>query len=98
MPNSCRVSFEDGAGVTHGVTVAASSLYEAAVLGIAEFRRCGFAVAQVGPGTRLKVAVEVPATVHEVSVSRVQTWLDSSAKSPRERAVKVRLRQILFGS
>jgi len=95
VANSCRVSFEDGAGVTHTVSVAASSLYEAAILAIAELKRCGFAIASVGPGTRLRVAVEAPATVHEVSVGRVQAWLDSSAKSPREQAVKVRLRQAL---
>jgi hypothetical protein len=39
------------------VSVVASSLYEAAALGGAEFRRCGFADATVGPGTRLKVTV-----------------------------------------
>jgi hypothetical protein len=95
VPSSCRVSFEDGAGVTHTVSVAASSLYEAAALGVAEFKRCGFALAAVGPGTRLKISVELPATVHELSVSRLQSWLDSSAKTPREQAVKVRLRQLL---
>jgi hypothetical protein len=89
------VSFEDGAGVTHTVSVAASSLYEAAVLAIAEFKRCGFAIAHVGPATRLKVAVDPPATVHELNVARVQAWLEASAKSPREQAVKVRLRQAL---
>jgi hypothetical protein len=37
VSSTCRVSFTDGADVTHTVTVSASSLYEAAVLGIAEF-------------------------------------------------------------
>jgi hypothetical protein len=95
VSSSCRVSFEDGAGVTHTVSVAASSLYEAAALGVAEFKRCGFAMAAVGPGTQLKIAVEVPATVHELSVSRLQVWLEASAKTPREQALKVRLRQLL---
>jgi hypothetical protein len=98
VPSSCKVSFEDGAGVTHTVSVAASSLYEAAGLAIAEFKRCGFALAVVGPGTRLKIAVELPATVHELTVSRLQVWLESSAKTPREQAVKVRLRQLLTQS
>jgi hypothetical protein len=44
VPSTCRVSFEDCAGVTHTVSVAASSLCEAAALAIAEFKRCGFAM------------------------------------------------------
>jgi len=85
----------DGAGVTHTVSVAASSLYEAAALGVAELKRCGFAMAAIGPGTRLKIAVEVPPTIHEMSVSRLDAWLGSSGKTPAEQAVKLRLRQIL---
>jgi len=91
------VTFTDGAGVTHSVAVAASSMYEAAALALAEFKKCGFAMAMAGPGTRLTVAVETPSTTHELTVSRLQAWLDSSAKTPREQAVKVRLRQSLGG-
>jgi hypothetical protein len=83
--------------VTHTVSVAASSLYEAAALGIAEFRRCGFADTMVGPATRLKVAVETPATMHELTVSKLQSWLESGGKTPREQATKVNLRQVLAG-
>ena len=95
VPSSCKVAFTDGAGVTHSVGVAASSMYEAAALALAEFKRCGFAMAMAGPGTRLTIAVELPSTTHELTVSRLQAWLDSSAKTPREQAVKVRLRQSL---
>jgi hypothetical protein len=95
VPSSCRVSFEDGAGVTHTVSVAASSLYEAAALAVVEFKRCGFAQAAIGPGTRLRIAVEVPTTVHELNVTRLQAWLDASSKTPREQALKVTLRQLL---
>jgi len=83
--------------VTHSVAVAASSMYEAAALGLAEFKRSGFAMAMAGPGTRLTVTVEAPSTAHELTVSRLQAWLDSSGKTPREQAVKVRLRQALGG-
>jgi hypothetical protein len=38
-----------GVGVTHAVTVAAASLYEAAARGIAELKHTGFAVAEIGP-------------------------------------------------
>jgi hypothetical protein len=93
----CRVSFDDGAGMPHTVTVAASSLFEAAALALAEFKRSGFALMAVGPATRLKVAVENPSTTHELSVGRLQAWLESNGKSPREQAVKVTLRQVLGG-
>ena len=95
MPTTCRVSFDDGAGITHTVSIAASSLYEAAALAIAEFKKSGFALAEVGTATRLKVVVEAPTETHELTVARLQAWLDSSAKSPREQSVKVRLRQLL---
>jgi hypothetical protein len=51
-PRSCLVSFADSEGIRHAVEVAASSLYEAAALGIAEFRRCGFTADAPGPPTR----------------------------------------------
>jgi hypothetical protein len=81
--------------MTHTVSVAASSLYEAAVLALAEFKRSGFALAAVGPGTRLKVSVQPPATTHELSVGKVQSWLEAAGRTPREQAAKVTLRQLL---
>ena len=95
VPSSCKVSFTDGAGVTHSVSVAASSLYEACVLALAEFQRCGFADVIAGPATRLTVAVESPATRHQLSVAKVRAWLEGSGKSPNEHALKVRLREVL---
>ena len=95
VSSTCRISFDDGAGMTHTVSVAASSLYEAAVLALAEFKKSGFAIAEVGPGTRLRVAVESPSTTHELSVGKLQAWLNGSGRSPREQAVKVTLRQML---
>jgi type VI protein secretion system component VasA len=93
--SSCRVSFTDGNGVTHSVVVSAASLFEAAALAVAEFRRCSFAAATVGPATRLLVAVETPATTHELTMAKLQYWLDGDGKTPREQAVKVKLRQLL---
>jgi hypothetical protein len=95
VPSTCRVAFEDGAGITHTVSVSASSLHEAAALAIAEFKKSGFAFAAVGPGTKLKVAVEPPATTHELSVGKLQAWLECNGKTPREQATKVTLRQLL---
>ena len=95
VSQTCRVSFEDGAGTTHTVSVAAGSLFEAAALAIAEFKRSGFALGEVGKGTRLKVVVEAPSTSHELTVGRLQNWLDSNGKTPREQAMKMQLRQLL---
>jgi hypothetical protein len=64
----CLVSFTDSAGVQHSVEVAAGSLYEAAVLALADFRRDPLVEIEPGPCTRLKVAVKAPSTEHEVSV------------------------------
>jgi hypothetical protein len=89
------VSFTDGADVTHTLTVSASSLYEAAVLGIVEFKKSGFAFANIGTAARLKISVESPATTHELSVGKLQAWLDTNGKTPRDQVAKVNLRQLL---
>jgi hypothetical protein len=81
--------------MTHTVTVAASSLFEAAALGIVEFKKSGFALAQVGPSTRLTISVDPPSAIHEVPVAKLQAWLDTNGKTPREQARKVTLRQLL---
>ncbi len=91
----CRVSFTDMNGMTHSVRVNAASLLEAAALGLAELRKCAMMDAVPGPATRLTVAVESPSTVHEVPMQRLTAWLEYSAKSPAEQAVKVRLKELL---
>jgi hypothetical protein len=82
-------------GITHSVEVSAASLYEAATLALAEFRRCDFADAMFGPGTRLRVEVIAPATTHEVSVGKLTAWLVGGGKTPREQALKMRLRSLI---
>jgi hypothetical protein len=93
VSSTCQVSFTDGADVRHTVTVSASSLYEAAALGIAEFKKNGFAFTSIGPATRLKISVEPPATTHELSVGKLQAWLDTNGKTSREQATKITLRR-----
>ena len=66
VPTSCKVSFTDAVGVSHSVTLAASSLYEAAALAVAEFKKSGFEPVDVGPGTKLTIAVEAPSMAHEL--------------------------------
>jgi len=88
----CTVSFTDSNSITHTAHVSAASLFEAAALGVAEFRRCGFAEVAVGVGTTLDITVRSPSTTHSLRVSRLEAWLNSSGKSPAEQALKVRLK------
>jgi hypothetical protein len=62
----CRVSFTDTEGMMHSVKLTAGSLFEAAALGVAEFRRCAMMDAAPGPATRLTVIVETPGSAHEI--------------------------------
>ena len=78
----------------HAVDVNAASLYEAAVLGLQAFRSSAFANAVAGTATRLKVSVRSEEASHEVSVRQVEAWLSGHAKSPREQALKERLRKV----
>ena len=89
----CTVSFADSNGITHAVKVSAGSLFEAAALGVAEFKRCGFADVALGIGTTLDVAVRSPSTTHSLRLAKLEAWLNSSGKSPAEQALKVRLRE-----
>jgi hypothetical protein len=95
-PRTCLVSFTDSENIRHAVEVTATTLYEAATLAMAEFRRCGFTANAPGPATRLTVAVKTPATTHEVQWGQVENWLASLGK-PNEQAMKGRLRELLRG-
>jgi hypothetical protein len=92
---ACRVSFTDPEGITHSASVTAASLYEAAALGVAEFRRCLLMDVAPGPATRLTVAIQSPSTVHEIPMRKLTAWLEGGGKSPNEQAVKVMLREML---
>jgi hypothetical protein len=48
-----------------------------------------------GPGSKLDVEARSPAVTHTVSVENVRTWLESSAKSPRDLLLKERLKGLL---
>lgn len=93
----CTVSFTDTESISHAVDVPAATLYEAAVLAVAEFRRAGLFDAHVGPGTWLRVAVKQPEAVHELQFGKLQEWLEGGARSPNEQVMKARLRQVLAG-
>lgn len=92
---SCSVSFTDSEGITHSVEISASTLFEAAVIAMAEFRRHGFADTTFGPATTLNVRVKATGSGACVSVGKVKAWLDRVGKSPREQVEKNRLKFLL---
>jgi hypothetical protein len=92
--HTCLVSFTDTNNIRHAVEVAATTLYEAATLAMAEFRRCGFTENAPGPATLVTVTVKGPSTSHEVQGSKVEMWIQSVGK-PNEQAMKSRLRELL---
>jgi hypothetical protein len=93
----CLVSFTDSETIRHSVEVTASTLYEAAVLAIAQFRNCGFTANAPGPGTRLTVTIKQPGTIHEVQWGKIEAWLQGDGRSPFEQGTKIRLRELLRG-
>jgi hypothetical protein len=96
VPNvrACLVSFTDSERIVHTAEVSASSLFEAAALGVAEFKRCGLMDVQPCPATRLTVTVKSPTTQHELTMAKLESWLAGGAKSPNEQVVKNRLREL----
>jgi hypothetical protein len=41
------------------------------------------------------IEVQPPAVVQTITLTKVQQWLESSAKSPNDRITKERLKQLL---
>jgi hypothetical protein len=87
---SCTVSYADGQ-YKYSVEVTAETLYEAAVLG---FKALNLPAKRL-PVLQLQVAVKSPEVSHEISGSKVADWLSCSGRSPREQALKVRLKELL---
>ena len=75
------------------VEVAADSLYEAAALALAAFRKSS-AAEPPGMASRLVVTLHrVEAERHEVQVQSVDAWLACQGRTPKEQALKSRLRE-----
>ena len=89
---ACTVSFTGPDGIRHSVNVQAETLYEAVVLAIRAFREHDCAP---GAASQLDVEARSPGVTHTVSMTKVQTWLASSAKSPSDKIIKERLKGLL---
>ena len=92
---ACKVAFTGPEGIRHSVEVSAESVYEAAAAAVRLFRENGFLVVEAGPATVLEVTVLEPRVSHAVRVDGLYRWLASSGRTPREQALKAKLRQMV---
>jgi hypothetical protein len=88
---ACIISFLDLDGVRHSVEVQAEGLYEAAILGLAAFKKHDF---QPGGLTQLEVEVRSSIT-HAITVKKAHDWLKRGVRTPKEAVLKERLRALL---
>ena len=86
----CQVSFFDRRGIHHAVTVQASSVLEAAGLGLKRVREQEMIDDDLGFSD---VTVEVATkTVHVVPINKLIEWRDSHSPSQRELTRKMNIR------
>jgi hypothetical protein len=88
----CVVKFRDAEGVEHAVQVSAGSLYEAACVGLAQFRRSGWSREEALEAGTLQVEVWEAPTVYRIKVEQLERWLERGGGSPREVALRQRIR------
>jgi hypothetical protein len=86
----CQVSFFDAKGVRHCVTVEASTVLEAAGLGLKRIREQEMLDDDSGFG---EIKVEIcTTTIHTVPIHKLRDWRDSNSGSPREMSRKANTR------
>lgn len=74
-------------GVSHAVTVQATTLFEAAAAAVARLRDEGWSGA-LPPDGVLRVEVQLPPVVHEVPLKALQRWADGPSISPKQELLK----------
>jgi hypothetical protein len=91
----CVVKLRDLEGVEHAVQVSAGSLYEAACLGLHQFRRSGWSREAALETMMVQVEVWQAPTVYKISVESLEKWLARGGGSPREVALRQKIRSRL---
>jgi hypothetical protein len=91
----CLVRMRDHHGVEHVVQVDASSLYEAGCVALRQFRRSEWSRDATLKAMTLQVEVWQAPTVYKIGVDLLERWLARSGGSPREIALRQRIRSRL---
>src|SRR5260370_30272394 len=94
QPRKCIVSFRDAKGVEHVAEVMAESLFEAAALGLNQFRRADWSrEASLDTGT---LHVEVcESTFYNVKVAELEAWLNRTGGAPQDIIARQKVRSRL---
>ena len=94
-PKACTVVVHDLNDTAHQLDVTAETLYEAVAQALATVRGHEW-VGDIGRGlTTVTVKVRNPEITHIIKVQDFENWLNRGCKSPKETAMKMRLRQML---
>jgi hypothetical protein len=94
-PKACTVVVHDLNDTAHQLDVTAETLYEAVAQALATVRGNEW-VDDIGRGlTEVTVRVRNPEVTHIVKIQDFENWLNRGCKSPKETALKGRLRQML---
>ena len=96
MPlKACTVVVHDLNDIAHTLDVTAETLYEAVAQALAAVRGHEW-VGDIGRRlTSVTVKVRNPEVTHTVKIQDFENWLNRGRESPKETAMKARLRQIL---
>ena len=94
-PKACTVVVHDLNDTAHQLDVTAETLYEAVAQALAMVRGHDW-VGDIGRGlTTVTVKVRNPEITHVVKIQDFENWLNRGCKSPRDMALKARLRHML---
>jgi len=90
---ACTVVVNDINDVAHSIEVSAETLYEAVAQALSVLRPHEW-VGELGP-TTVSVRVRPPDVIHTVKIKDFEYWLKQGGKSPADKILKARLKQML---
>ena len=73
---SCRVTVQNGNGVSHTADVTAASVYEAVAQGLAAFRKCDWADGAFAVHGTVTVSVAEVRVEHQIRIADFTKWLE----------------------
>jgi hypothetical protein len=87
------VSFVDGKGTRHTAEVVADSLFEAALAGLKAISE-GWGEE---PEMATPISVSMVPPEHLVTLRQIKAWVDKASGTPKDMAVRHRLKELLPG-